>query len=66
DAPYKRILTHGFTMDGQGRKMSKSLGNTILPKDITEKYGADILRPNKTIPIFLIFHRQEMMGDLQE
>ena len=44
DVPYKRILTHGFTMDGQGRKMSKSLGNTILPKDITEKYGADILR----------------------
>ena len=44
DAPYKRILTHGFTMDGQGRKMSKSLGNTILPKYITEKYGADILR----------------------
>ena len=44
DAPYKRILTHGFVMDGQGRKMSKSLGNTILPKDITEKYGADILR----------------------
>ena len=44
DAPYKRILTHGFTMDGQGRKMSKSLGNTILPKDIIEKYGADILR----------------------
>ena len=44
DAPYKRILTHGFTMDGQGRKMSKSLGNTIVPKDIIEKYGADILR----------------------
>ena len=44
DAPYRRILTHGFVMDGQGRKMSKSLGNTILPKDITEKYGADILR----------------------
>ena len=40
----KEFLTHGFTMDGQGRKMSKSLGNTILPKDITEKYGADILR----------------------
>ena len=33
-----------FRLDGQGRKMSKSLGNTILPKDITEKYGADILR----------------------
>ena len=44
DAPYKRILTHGFVMDGQGRKMSKSLGNTIVPKDIIEKYGADILR----------------------
>ena len=44
DAPYKRVLTHGFVMDGQGRKMSKSLGNTILPKDIVEKYGADILR----------------------
>lgn len=44
DAPYKRILTHGFVMDGQGRKMSKSLGNTISPKDIIEKHGADILR----------------------
>ncbi len=44
DAPYKRVLTHGFVMDGQGRKMSKSLGNTIIPKDIIEKYGADILR----------------------
>ena len=43
-APYKRVLTHGFVMDGQGRKMSKSLGNTIVPKDIIEKYGADILR----------------------
>ena len=44
DSPYKRVLTHGFVMDGQGRKMSKSLGNTIIPKDIIEKYGADILR----------------------
>lgn len=44
DAPYKRVLTHGFVMDGQGRKMSKSLGNTIFPSDIIEKYGADILR----------------------
>ena len=44
DAPYKRILTHGFVMDGQGRKMSKSLGNTIVPKDVSAKYGADILR----------------------
>lgn len=44
DSPYKKILTHGFVMDGQGRKMSKSLGNTISPKDIIEKHGADILR----------------------
>ena len=44
DAPYKKILTHGFVMDGQGRKMSKSLGNTITPKDIIDVHGADILR----------------------
>ena len=44
DAPYKRVLTHGFVNDGQGKKMSKSIGNTIYPKDVIEKYGADILR----------------------
>ncbi|NYV27543.1 isoleucine--tRNA ligase [Streptobacillus felis] len=44
DAPYKKLLTHGFVMDGQGRKMSKSLGNTITPKDIIDVHGADILR----------------------
>ena len=44
DKPYKRILTHGFVNDGQGRKMSKSIGNTIVPNDVIEKYGADILR----------------------
>jgi isoleucyl-tRNA synthetase len=43
-APYKAVLTHGFTVDGQGRKMSKSLGNAIMPQEIVEKYGADILR----------------------
>ncbi len=43
-APYKTVLTHGFTVDGQGKKMSKSLGNAILPQEIVEKYGADILR----------------------
>ncbi|WP_374492794.1 isoleucine--tRNA ligase [Zoogloea sp.] len=42
--PYKALLTHGFTVDQQGRKMSKSLGNTILPQEVTEKMGADILR----------------------
>ncbi len=43
-APYKQIITHGWTVDGEGRKMSKSLGNGIDPQDIINKYGADILR----------------------
>lgn len=43
-APYKEIITHGWTVDGEGRKMSKSLGNGIAPQDIISKYGADILR----------------------
>ncbi|MFT4937099.1 MAG: isoleucyl-tRNA synthetase [Paraglaciecola sp.] len=43
-APYKQVLTHGFTVDGEGKKMSKSLGNTIAPQHVTNKLGADILR----------------------
>ena len=43
-APYRAVVTHGWVVDGEGRKMSKSLGNGIDPSDITEKYGADILR----------------------
>ncbi|MFP5395546.1 MAG: isoleucine--tRNA ligase [Alphaproteobacteria bacterium] len=43
-APYKEILTHGFTMDAKGMKMSKSLGNTIDPLKVMETYGADIIR----------------------
>lgn len=43
-APYKEISTHGWTVDGEGRKMSKSLGNGVDPQDIISKYGADILR----------------------
>lgn len=43
-APYKEVLTHGFVTDGQGRKMSKSLGNGVSPTDVANKYGADILR----------------------
>ncbi len=43
-APYRQVLTHGFTVDGQGRKMSKSIGNTIAPQDVMDKLGADILR----------------------
>jgi len=43
-APYRSVLTHGFVVDGKGRKMSKSLGNIIAPEEIIEKYGAEILR----------------------
>ncbi|MBN1192933.1 MAG: isoleucine--tRNA ligase [Coriobacteriia bacterium] len=43
-APFKRVLTHGFIVDGEGRKMSKSLGNVISPLDVIEKSGADIIR----------------------
>lgn len=43
-APYKGLLTHGFATDGQGRKMSKSLGNTVEPQTITTKMGAEIVR----------------------
>jgi len=43
-APYKQVLTHGFTVDGQGRKMSKSVGNVVAPQAVMNKYGADILR----------------------
>lgn len=43
-APYKQVLTHGFTVDGQGRKMSKSIGNVIAPREVIDKLGADVLR----------------------
>lgn len=43
-APYRNVVTHGFTLDGKGNKMSKSLGNTIVPEEIIKQYGADILR----------------------
>ncbi|WP_160049238.1 class I tRNA ligase family protein, partial [Raoultella sp. 18086] len=43
-APYKGLLTHGFTVDSQGRKMSKSLGNGIDPQEINKKLGAEIIR----------------------
>ncbi|MEM9795052.1 MAG: isoleucine--tRNA ligase [Pseudomonadota bacterium] len=43
-APYRAVVTHGFTMDEKGMKMSKSIGNTIAPQDIVDQYGADILR----------------------
>ncbi|MAV63617.1 MAG: isoleucine--tRNA ligase [Candidatus Marinimicrobia bacterium] len=43
-APYESVLTHGFVVDGKGRKMSKSLGNVISPEEILKQYGVDILR----------------------
>ncbi len=43
-APYKAVLTHGFVVDEEGRKMSKSLGNVIYPQDLINRYGADVLR----------------------
>jgi isoleucyl-tRNA synthetase len=43
-SPYKELLSHGFVLDEQGRKMSKSVGNVIDPIDVCNKYGADILR----------------------
>jgi isoleucyl-tRNA synthetase len=43
-APYDAVLTHGFTLDEQGRKMSKSLGNVVAPQEVVDKLGADILR----------------------
>jgi isoleucyl-tRNA synthetase len=43
-APYNAVITHGFTMDEEGRKMSKSLGNTVVPQDVIKQSGADILR----------------------
>ncbi|MCP5089245.1 MAG: isoleucine--tRNA ligase [Rhodobacteraceae bacterium] len=43
-APYKAVVTHGFTLDEKGMKMSKSIGNTIVPEAVIKQYGADILR----------------------
>jgi len=42
--PYRQVVTHGFVVDGAGRKMSKSLGNVIAPQDLLKRYGADIVR----------------------
>ena len=43
-APYKGVLTHGFTVDEKGRKMSKSLGNVVVPQKVMSTLGADVLR----------------------
>ena len=43
-APYKGVLTHGYVVDGQGHKMSKSVGNVVAPQEVIDKYGAELLR----------------------
>ncbi len=43
-APYRAVLTHGFTVDGSGKKMSKSAGNVVAPREVIDKYGAEVLR----------------------
>ena len=43
-SPYKSVLTHGFVMDGEGKKMSKSIGNVVTPQEVIKVYGADVLR----------------------
>jgi isoleucyl-tRNA synthetase len=43
-APYRNVVTHGFTLDEKGMKMSKSIGNTVAPQEVVNQYGADILR----------------------
>ena len=43
-SPYRTVLTHGFTVDGSGKKMSKSAGNVVAPQEVIDKYGAEVLR----------------------
>jgi isoleucyl-tRNA synthetase len=55
-APYREVVTHGFTMDGEGRKMSKSLGNTVEPEPIVKSLGAEILR----LWVSMVDYREDM------
>ncbi len=56
EAPYRQVLTHGFVVDAQGKKMSKSLGNVVAPQDVMNRLGADILR----LWVAAADYRQEM------
>jgi isoleucyl-tRNA synthetase len=58
EIPYKRVLMHGFTLDEKGNKMSKSLGNVVVPGDVVEKYGVDVLR-------FYVFWSNKPWDDLK-
>ncbi len=55
-APYRQVLTHGFVVDEQGRKMSKSVGNTVAPQDVISRSGAEILR----LWAAMVDHREEV------
>jgi isoleucyl-tRNA synthetase len=55
-APYRIVLTHGFVVDGEGRKMSKSLGNTVEPQEVIAQYGAEILR----LWVAMVDYREEI------
>jgi isoleucyl-tRNA synthetase len=67
-APYNAVLTHGFTMDSKGMKMSKSLGNTINPLDLMKESGADILRLWALSVDFTEDHRigKEILGGVSD
>jgi isoleucyl-tRNA synthetase len=55
-APYRQVITHGFTVDGEGRKMSKSLGNVVEPQKVIERFGAEILR----LWVSMVDYREDM------
>ena len=56
EAPYRQVITHGFTVDGDGRKMSKSLGNVVAPQKIADRFGAEILR----LWVTMVDYREDM------
>jgi isoleucyl-tRNA synthetase len=55
-APYRQVITHGFTVDGEGKKMSRSLGNVIHPQEVVDRYGAEILR----MWVAMVDYREDM------
>ncbi len=68
EPPYRAVLCHGFVVDGDGRKMSKSLGNVVRPSEILDKFGADILRLWATSADFTadVHVNQEILGQVAE
>ena len=68
EPPYRAVLCHGFVVDGEGRKMSKSLGNVVAPGQVLDRYGADILRLWATSADFTsdVHVNQEILGQVAE